>query len=94
MQPVIKKAPVIPGPFLLQVAFIFARFLQKDSLLNLFLQEKQLQVWQKSDKPVSLRPHSGDVTEWLGRGLQNLLQRFESARHLFIVPVLVAQCPG
>ena len=24
----------------------------------------------------------GDVTEWLGRGLQNLLRRFESARHL------------
>ncbi len=25
---------------------------------------------------------AGDVTEWLGRGLQNLLQRFESARRL------------
>ena len=25
---------------------------------------------------------TGDVTEWLGRGLQNLLRRFESARHL------------
>ena len=25
---------------------------------------------------------SGDVTEWLGRGLQNLLRRFKSARHL------------
>ena len=27
-----------------------------------------------------LRP--GDVAEWLGRGLQNLVRRFESARHL------------
>ncbi len=24
----------------------------------------------------------GAVAEWLGRGLQNLLQRFESAQHL------------
>ena len=40
-------------------------------------------VWQKPIIPVCLRPQSGDVTEWLGRGLQNLLRRFESARHLF-----------
>ena len=26
------------------------------------------------------------MTEWLGRGLQNLLRRFESARHLFVLP--------
>ena len=25
---------------------------------------------------------NGSVAEWLGRGLQNLLQRFESARNL------------
>ena len=25
----------------------------------------------------------GDVAEWLGRGLQSLVQRFESARRLF-----------
>ncbi len=25
---------------------------------------------------------SGDVAEWLGKGLQNLVRRFESARHL------------
>ncbi len=27
-------------------------------------------------------PRYGSVAEWLGRGLQNLLQRFESARNL------------
>jgi hypothetical protein len=28
-------------------------------------------------------PHqNGTVAEWLGRGLQNLLQQFESARYL------------
>src|SRR5512137_970091 len=26
--------------------------------------------------------HQGTVAEWLGRGLQNLVQRFESARYL------------
>ena len=26
----------------------------------------------------------GDVTEWLGRGLQNLVRRFESARRLHL----------
>ena len=25
----------------------------------------------------------GDVAEWLGKGLQNPVRRFESARHLF-----------
>ena len=30
----------------------------------------------------SQKTTTGDVTEWLGRGLQNLLRRFESARHL------------
>ena len=24
----------------------------------------------------------GDVAEWLGKGLQNLVQQFDSARHL------------
>ena len=41
----------------------------------------------------------GFVAEWLGRGLQNLLQRFESARNLrkpshpegFFVPILIIQ---
>ena len=32
--------------------------------------------------PLHPQPLSGNVTEWLGRGLQNLLQRFESARCL------------
>ncbi len=26
--------------------------------------------------------YNGDVAEWLGKGLQNLVRRFESARHL------------
>ena len=30
-----------------------------------------------------MRPQ-GDVAEWLGRGLQSLVQRFESARRLFV----------
>jgi hypothetical protein len=29
-----------------------------------------------------LRPINGRVAEWLGRGLQNLARRFESARDL------------
>ena len=33
---------------------------------------------------VHLHPQAGNVTEWLGRGLQNLLRRFESARYLFL----------
>jgi hypothetical protein len=28
-------------------------------------------------------PRQGAVAEWLGRGLQSLVQRFESARRLF-----------
>ena len=28
----------------------------------------------------------GDVAEWLGRGLQNLVQRFDSARRLQSIP--------
>jgi hypothetical protein len=31
---------------------------------------------------VPLCPQAGNVTERLGRGLQNLLRRFESARYL------------
>jgi hypothetical protein len=31
---------------------------------------------------LSLHSFSGFVAEWLGRGLQNLVQRFESARNL------------
>ena len=33
-------------------------------------------------KPLVLHLINGSVAEWLGRGLQNLLQRFESARYL------------
>mgnify|MGYP007132383001 FL=1 len=36
----------------------------------------------------------GDVAEWLGRGLQNLVQRFKSARRLqflFFPPAWVAE---
>ena len=29
-----------------------------------------------------LKPGNGTVAEWLGRGLQNLVQQFESARYL------------
>jgi hypothetical protein len=29
-------------------------------------------------------PKHGSVAEWLGRGLQNLVQRFESARYLHL----------
>jgi len=29
-----------------------------------------------------LQSLNGAVAEWLGRGLQNLVQRFESAQHL------------
>ena len=32
----------------------------------------------------ALHAGCGDVAEWLGRGLQNLVQRFEPARHLFL----------
>ena len=30
---------------------------------------------------------TGDVAEWLGKGLQNPVRRFESARHLIKLPV-------
>jgi hypothetical protein len=33
-------------------------------------------------KMLLLLPSTGTVAEWLGRGLQNLLQQFESARYL------------
>ena len=33
-----------------------------------------------------LKSEAGDVAEWLGRGLQNLVQRFESARRLPFFP--------
>ena len=35
------------------------------------------------------RPINGDVAEWLGRGLQNLVRRFESARHLCVCLLLL-----
>ncbi len=36
-----------------------------------------------NDKPLILQSNQdGLVAEWLGRGLQNLVQRFESARDL------------
>ena len=34
-------------------------------------------------------PESGSVAEWLGRGLQNLVRRFESARDLLIGNITV-----
>ena len=38
-------------------------------------------------------PRPGDVAEWLGRGLQSLVQRFESARRL-VARNGVARLPG
>lgn len=41
-------------------------------------------VFENKNKNITFlaRLQNGDVAEWLGRGLQNLLQRFESARRL------------
>ena len=35
-----------------------------------------------SSNLVSRSNKRGDVAEWLGKGLQNLVQQFDSARHL------------
>jgi hypothetical protein len=37
---------------------------------------------------------AGAVAEWLGRGLQSLVQRFDSARRLFSVYEADAVCPA
>ena len=37
---------------------------------------------------------TGDVAEWLGKGLQNPVRRFESARHLIKLPVGRAASSG
>ena len=41
-----------------------------------------LQVWHNNQDLVNVELSNGTVAEWLGRGLQNLLQQFESARYL------------
>jgi hypothetical protein len=43
-------------------------------------------AWLIRSRSVPLCPQAGNVTERLGRGLQNLLRRFESARYLQVCP--------
>ena len=41
--------------------------------------------WKGIFSMIILSLSEGSVAEWLGRGLQNLVQRFESARNLILV---------
>lgn len=52
-----------------------------DGTINLFGCEITLFL-QPTPKALVLKDQQGTVAEWLGRGLQNLVQRFESARYL------------
>ena len=46
-----------------------------------------METWNIEGRILDLRPH-GSVAEWLGKGLQNLLQQFESARNLRIAKAI------
>lgn len=42
-------------------------------------------IWRGKEKTfIFAVPNRGRVAEWLGKGLQNLVQRFESARDLHL----------
>ena len=47
-----------------------------------------------SGQTAGLRCLRGDVAEWLGRGLQSLVQRFESARRLLFAAALALGVPA
>ena len=63
---------------------IFLQYLCKQTTFRTVLSKKYLRI---TEKALSLHStNNGALAERLGTGLQNLLQRFDSARHLFKTP--------